>query len=121
VRPPRIGAALILVLALCGSLHAAQEVVHPKPVRLRHLSGTVVDPRGFPIAYAIIELHGASGEQILATTFADAFGKFSFADRKRGDQFQLRASQKGFDTVRYSVVESLVGKERLRMVLPVAT
>jgi hypothetical protein len=79
----------------------------------------VVDPKGFPVAYALVELREAGNHRILATTYADAFGKFSFADRKRGVQFLLRASLKNFDTAQYSVVESIVGKERLRMVLSI--
>lgn len=110
----------LLLVSLSAPLHGQELLVHEKPVKLRHLAGNVVDPRGFALAYAAIELRSAEDHHILATTFADAKGKFFFRDLKRGDQLEIRASVKGFNIVQYAVEMSLVGKTHLKMVLPPA-
>lgn len=97
------------------------EIVHQKPIKVRHLAGTVVDPKGFTIEYAKIELLDVKDHHSIVSTFADANGKFYFADRKRGEQLELRASKKGFQIVRYTVNIGTFGESHLRMVLPPAT
>jgi len=117
----RIAAWMMLFAILSGSLDAQELLVHEKPVKLRHLAGNVVDPRGFALAYVAIELRSGEDHHVLATTFADAKGKFFFRDLKRGDRLEIRALLKGFNIVQYAVEMSLVGKMHLKMVLPPAT
>ena len=113
---------LLILLTAAMVLHGQgqADVVHAKAVRLRHLSGTVVDPKGMSVEYAFIELLNSADHRVIATTYADAQGKFSFADHKRGELLEVRASRKGFNSVQYTVSIAVVGKEHLRVVLPVA-
>jgi len=97
------------------------EIIHQKPIKVHHLAGTVVDPKGFTVEYAAIELRDAKDHHSIATTFADANGKFYFADRKRGEQLEIRASQKGFQTVQYTVDIGTFGEMHIRIVLSPAT
>ena len=103
MKSARIAVTLLLFAILSVSLHAQADVVHANPIRLRHLVGTVVDSKGLAIAYSAIELRDAQSHQVLATTFADGNGKFFFADRKRGDQLELRISLTGFKSVQYTI------------------
>jgi hypothetical protein len=114
--------ALLILLTAATVLHGQGQVdvVYAKVVRLRHLSGTIVDPRGMSVEYAFIELLNSADHRVIATTYADAQGKFSFADHKRGELLEIRASRKGFNSVQYIVSIAVVGKEHLRIVLPVA-
>jgi hypothetical protein len=57
---------------------------------------------------------------VLASTFADAQGRFSFADSKRGTQLEIRASQKGFNPSIYEIIIREMGKSKIRIVLAVA-
>ena len=113
---------LLILLTVATVLHGQGQVdiVHAKAVRLRHLSGAVVDQKGMSIEYAFIELLNSADRRVIATTYADAQGKFSFADQKRGELLEIRASREGFKSAQYTVSIAVVGKERLRMVLPVA-
>jgi hypothetical protein len=114
----------LLLMALGATRARAQgdaEIIHQKPVKVSHLAGTVVDPKGFTIEYAQIELLDAKDHHSIVSTFADANGKFYFADRKHGEQLELRASKKGFQIVRYTVNIGTFGKPHIRMVLPPAT
>jgi len=112
--------ALILLTALCVQLPAQQLIIHEKPIRLRHLSGTVVDPTGASVAYTLIELRDPADHHILATTFGDAKGKFSFDDKQRGTKLEIRVSCKGFQIVQYEIAMGILGSEHIRVVLPVA-
>ena len=107
----------ILSLQLCAQ---TQDVIHEKPIRLHHLEGTVVDRKGLAVPYSSIEMRDAKDHKVLATTFADANGKFFFADRKHGEQLEIRVSLKGFNTTQYTVFLSHFGKSHLRAVLTVA-
>ena len=113
---------LLILLTAATVLHGQgrADVFHAKAVRLRHLSGTVVDQKGMSVEYAFIELLNSADHRVIATTYADALGKFSFADHKRGELFEVRASRKGFNSVQYTVSIAVIGKEHLRMVLPAA-
>jgi hypothetical protein len=115
----RSAIALILLTALSATLHAQALIVHEKPVRLRHLSGTVVDPTGATVAYTLIELRDPADHHVLATTFGDAKGKFSFEDKKRGTKLEIRVSRKGFQVVQYEIAIGILGSEHIRVVLPV--
>jgi hypothetical protein len=118
--------AAILLLAALPSLvpaqaQSAEDVIHEKPIRLHHLAGRVVDRKGIAIPYSAIEMRDAKDHHMLATTFADANGNFSFADRKHGEKLELRISLKGFNTSQYTVYLEFFGNERLRAVLSPAT
>jgi len=113
--------ALLIVAACSANTGAQQAVIHQKQVKLHHLIGAVVDQRGFPVEYAVVELCDPSNHHVLASTFADAQGRFSFADQKRGTQLEIRTSQKGFNTTIYEVMVREFGRSKIRIVLPVAT
>ncbi len=119
--PARLAVAALLVAPITTSLSAQYDVVHAKPVRLRYLTGTVVDQTGAAIQYASVELRSVTDHHVVASTFADANGKFLFSDRKRGERFEVRVSANGFNSAQYAVFLSLVGKGQLRVVLPVGT
>jgi hypothetical protein len=116
----RSAIALILFTVLSATLHAQGLIVHAKPVRLRHLSGMVVDPTGVTVPYTLIELRDATDHHVLASTFGDGNGKFSFEDRKRGTKFEIRVSRAGFQSVQYAVVIGIMGSEHIRVILPAA-
>jgi hypothetical protein len=116
----RFAAALILFSAPSATLHGQEVIVHEKPVRVRHLAGRVVDSTGAGVAYTAIELRDATDHHVLASTFGDAKGDFFFADRKRGEKLEIRVSRTGFRIVQYAISLGVVGKPRLRIVLPAA-
>jgi len=113
--------AALLLAALSPSFLPAQQTVvtHQKQVKLHHLVGTVVDPKGFPVEYAVVDLCDPSDHHVLASTFADAQGRFSFADQKRGRQFEIRASHAGFNIAQYEIVVTELGQSKIRIILPV--
>jgi hypothetical protein len=111
----------VLPLVLVAlSLPAQNIVTHEKPFHMRHLAGTVVDPKGMTIPYALIELRDPGDDHVMASTFADGNGRFSFADRKRNESFALRISLAGFRTAQYNISIATIGKDRMRAVLEVA-
>jgi hypothetical protein len=116
----RIAIGLVLLASLAAPLAAQQEIINEKPVRLRHFSGAIVDARGMTVEYALIELRDPKDHHVLASTFADGNGKFAFADRKHGESVELRVSNKGFNTVQYTVFLSEFGAMHWRVKLPVA-
>lgn len=113
--------ALMTIVLFPATLPARQTVAQQKLVKLHHIAGVVVDKKGFPVEYAVVELCDPGDHHVLASTFADAQGRFSFADRKRGAQLEIRASQKGFNTTTYGIVVREFGESKIRIVLPVAT
>ena len=120
------GLCLWIAIGLLAAIPMAaraqyEEVIHEKPVRLRHLAGKIVDPKGLIVPYAYIELRSAADHHVLATSFADGYGKFAFAYRKFGETLEIRVSMKNFDPVQYHVVLHRIGFEELKVVLPVAT
>jgi hypothetical protein len=119
MRSVRCLIVLMLMTALSAALHAQELVVHEKPVRLRHLSGIVVDSTGAGVAYSLIELRDVKDHHVVASTFGDAKGKFFFDDRKYGKRVEIRVSLAGFNMVQYSVVLKRFGQTQLRAVLPV--
>lgn len=94
--------------------------VEDKPVRLRHLAGRIVDQRGFAIPYPAVELRSADDHHVIATTFADANGHFSFADHKPGERLEIRCWLKGYNPVQYTIELARIGHESMKAVMPVA-
>jgi hypothetical protein len=123
VKSVRIAIALIFLCAFSAKLRAqgSQLVIHERPLHVRHFAGTVVDSRGMWVEYATVELRDLKDHHVLASTFADGKGNFSFDDKKYGKQVELRASQKGFNVVQYTVMLKPFGDVHIRMVLPAAT
>ncbi len=116
MKAARLAGLALLLLALSAVAPGQDLLVHSKLVRLRHLQGTVVDPRGFPVEYAVVELRDVQ-DHVLASTFADAQGRFAFSDKKRGQRFKIRASQKGFNLAQYTVAITFRGGWHMRVVL----
>ena len=117
----KIAIALLSAAFFVGNLFATETVVHERQIKLHHLTGVIVDPRGFPVEYAVVELCDPNDHHVLASTFADAQGRFSFADQKRGHKFEIRASSHNFNLTIYNVVIRELGKSKIRIVLSIAT
>jgi hypothetical protein len=115
----RLSVALMLVGVFCASLHAqgAADVVHNRPLHVRHFSGTIVDAKGMTIEYATVELRDPKTHRVLASTFADGKGFFAFDDKKYGKRVELRAVQKGFTAAQYTAMLRPFGDEHIHMVL----
>jgi uncharacterized GH25 family protein len=112
--------ALLLISAGILPATAQYEVVHAKPIKVKHLSGVVVDPRGATVEYAEIQLLDHTNHHMLASTFADAKGAFSFPDKQRGTWLEVRVLKDGFNRVQYTVHIGFFGRDRMRLILPVA-
>jgi len=80
----------------------------------------VVDRTGAPIEYAEIQLRDPADHPMLASTFADAKGRFAFADKKRGTQLEIRVSRNGFNILQYTLTIVAFGRDKIRVMLPVA-
>lgn len=91
-----------------------------KPLRLRHIAGVIVDPKGLFIAYPAVELRDANDHHVIATSFADGNGRFHFEDRKPGEQLEIRFSMKGYQPVQYTINMARVGHASMKAVMPVA-
>jgi len=96
-------------------------IVHERPLHVRHFAGTVVDSKGMTVEYATVELRDPKDHRVLASTFADGKGYFSFDDRKYGKRAEIRAFQKGFNPAQYMVILKPFGDLHIRIVLSVAT
>lgn len=119
----RFAVALIILSASCAKLHGEGQVVivHERPVHVRHFAGTVVDSKGMTVEYATVELRDPRDHRVLASTFADGKGNFLFDDKKYGKRVEIRAFQKGFNVVQYTVMRRPFGDLHIRMVLSAAT
>ena len=123
MRSFRFGLALTILCLFCATLRGqSQEViVHETPVHVRHFAGTVVDSKGMTVEYATVELRDPRDHRVLATTFADGKGNFYFDDKKYGKRVEIRAFQKGFNIVQYTVMLRPFGDMHIRLVLSAAT
>ncbi len=116
-----LAVVMTILLVASGAILQAQDViVHSQPVHVRHFAGTVVDSRGMTVEYATVELRDAKTHRVLASTFADGRGAFSFDDRKYGKRIEIRAFQKGFEPAQYTLMLRPFADERMRVVLTVA-
>ena len=68
---------LAFALLLIGSITAMAQLDVPKPERLTHVEGIVVDPDGHPMPDVAVKL--LRDEQIAAETRTDPSGEFEFA------------------------------------------
>ena len=116
-------AVLMLSIACQAALQGqGQEVIaHETPLHVRHFAGTVVDSKGMTVEYATVELRDPRDHHVLATTFADGKGNFSFDDKKYGKRVEIRAFQKGFNITQYTVILKPFGDVHIRVVLSAAT
>ena len=117
---------LVLIAAFSLPAHAWPRLpkkpaaVEDKPLRLRHVAGVIVDKRGFTIPYPAVELRSADDHHVIATTFADANGRFAFFDHKPGERLELRFSLKGYSPVQYTIEVARVGHAKMKAVMPIA-
>lgn len=72
------------------------------------------------VEFATIELRDPRDHRLLASTFADEKGFFSFDDKKYGNSVELRAYQKNFKVADYTAMRRPFGDVHLRLVLYVA-
>jgi hypothetical protein len=123
VRSFRFDLAMTILYLFCATLRGqGQEViVHESPLHVRHFAGTVVDSRGMTVEYATVELRDPRDHRVLASTFADGKGNFIFDDKKYGKRVEIRAFQKGFNIVQYTVMRRPFGDMHIRLVLSAAT
>jgi len=114
----------MILYAACVKLHGqgGQAVImHEVPLHVRHFSGTVVDSRGMTVEYATVELRDPKDHHVLASTFADGRGNFSFDDKKYGKRVEIRAFQKNFNITQYTAMRRPFGDLHIRLVLTPAT
>ena len=95
-------------------------VIHEKPLRVRHISGVIVDQKGLFIAYPAVELRDPNDNHVLATSFADGNGRFHFEDRKPGEIVEIRFLMKGFNPVQYTLEMARIGHESMKAVMPLS-
>jgi len=112
----RIAPTSVLLAASIFSHHTNKSPVHEKPIRLRHLSGRIVDTKGLALPYAFVELR-TSDDRPLYSTYADGNGHFSFSDRKRGELLELKVSLKGFTPLQDNVQIARIGGNTIRIPL----
>ena len=116
--------AIVAIMLAAPGLHARAKKIKPvvddQPIHVRHFSGTVVDSRGMTVEYATVEVHNAKTHQLLASTFADSKGYFTFDDKKYGKKIELRILQKGFKPVQYTALLRPFGDQHLRLTISAA-
>ena len=95
-------------------------VVHDRPLHVQHFSGSIVDSKGLMVEYATVELRSPKDHRLLASTYADAQGNFTFDDKKYGKRVEIRAIQKGFNVTQYTAMRRPFGDTRMHIVLTVA-
>jgi len=95
-------------------------VVHERPLHVQHFSGSIVDSKGLMVEYATVELRSPKDHHLLASTYADAQGNFSFDDKKYGKRIEIRAIQKGFNVTQYTAMYRPFGDVHMHLVLTAA-
>ena len=122
MRPFPFALVLAVLYLSCATLRGQgnEVIVHESPVHVRHFAGTVVDSRGMTVEYATVELHDPRDHHVIASTFADGKGNFNFDDKKYGKRVEIRAFQKGFNIVQYTVMRRPFGDMHIRLVLSAA-
>ena len=120
----RCAASALVFLLFCMGVApclATQLIIHERPIRLRHIAGTIVDAKGMTVPYASIELRDPGDQHVMRSTYADGNGRFSFEDRKHGETIEIRISLAGYDTAQYTILTARIGKEHMRVVIQPAT
>ncbi len=119
----RLAAPIATFFLWMTALHGQgyQEIVHQRPLHVRHFAGKIVDAKGMTVEYAAVELHDPKTHRLLASTFADGKGYFAFDDKKYGKRIELRIIQKGFNITQYTVMRKPFGDQQIRVVLTVAS
>ena len=72
------------------------------------------------VQYATVELHSPKDHHLIASTYADAQGNFSFDDRRYGKRIEIRAIQKGFNITQYTAMRRPFGDVHMHIVLSTA-
>ena len=117
-----IAPALLALAIASATLHAQgnETVVYEQPIHVRHFAGTVYDSRGMTVEYATVEVHNPKTHQLLASTFADSKGYFTFDDKKYGKRIEIRILQKGFKPAQYTAMLRPFGDQHLRLTIAIA-
>jgi hypothetical protein len=118
---PRIFCILCLSLGVLAQSASGQSlIVHQRPVHLRRLAGSVIDPSGSPIPGARIEIQSAADHRVLFSAISDSAGRFSFTNDAVPSPAELLVSHDLFQPVQYVVVLRWFAHGQLRIVLPLA-
>lgn len=116
-----LGLLLVVALSTIACAQGNEDVIHGNPLHVRHFAGTVVDRTGMWVEYATVELRSPKDHRVLASTFADAKGFFSFDDKKYGKRIEIRAFAKGFNASQYTAMLRPFGDGQMRIVLHAGT
>jgi hypothetical protein len=116
-----LGLFLLAALSTIVCAQGNEDVIHGNPLHVRHFAGTIVDQKGMWIEYATVELRSPKDHRVLASTFADAKGFFSFDDKKYGKKIEIRAFAKGFNASQYTAMLRPFGDSQMRIVLHAGT
>jgi hypothetical protein len=125
VKLRHISLAIIATALAIPGLHARSKknppavapVVEDQPIHVRHFAGTVYDSRGMTVEYATVEVHNPKTHQLLASTFADSKGYFTFDDKKYGKKIEIRILQKGFNPAQYTALLRPFGDQHLHLTI----
>lgn len=112
---------LLTALSTIVGAQGNEDVVHERPLHVRHFAGTIVDQTGMWVEYATVELRDPKTHRVLASTFADAKGFFSFDDKKYGKKIEIRAFAKGLNASQYTATLRPFGDQQMRIVLHTGT
>lgn len=110
---------LITSLSLSSSVLPQKPIIYDKPVRLRHLVGTVLEPRGFTVEHAKLELWDPQSRKLIQTTFSNPFGSFGFTNPDSLKELEIHVSCQGYQSVQYTVELNHHGAKELRVTLPI--
>ncbi|HEX4322465.1 MAG TPA: hypothetical protein VHZ52_16245 [Acidobacteriaceae bacterium] len=121
VRRFTLGLFLLAALSTITYAQGSEDVIYSRPLHVRHFAGTIVDQKGMWIEYATVELRSPKDHHVLASTFANAQGFFSFDDKKYGKKIEIRAFAKGFNASQYTAMLRPFGDGQMRIVLHVGS
>ena len=116
-------ASLIFALALSnGKATAGNEVVEIRKVQIAgHLSGTVKDRTGAPVAGASVEEVSQDWKTIVQTTSTDSGGWFSITSQSRSKVHYIVVTAPAFHQLRVRVRLSDGSSKQLELELDVGT
>ena len=113
-------AILIAILCVAAQAQGNEVTVYERLIHVRHFAGTIVDQRGMTVEYATVELRSPKDHHLLASTYADGRGFFTFDDKKYGKRVVLRVIQKNFNMAQYNAILRPFGDEHLRLKITAA-
>lgn len=90
-----------------------------RAITVGSLSGTVIDPEGFPMPDVAVERVSHTWEAAFDERKTDSNGRFSFGKMPKGTYF-LKVSKLGFNTLLVKVITTNKSKARLKLSLRVS-